>query len=152
MKRRIYVVTDGSAIGNPGPGGWAAVFACGRERWTLSGSVSWTTSAEMELTAAIEALRSMRTDTPIDLGSDSEYLIRGMRYLAVRWRGHGWRNSRGEPLQHQELWRELLQFNAMFPIRWRWVKGHDGHPLQTRADQLAYSEARSQYCELRRAA
>ncbi len=56
MNRRIYVVTDGSAVGNPGSGGWAAVFACGRERWTLSGDTSWTTSSEMELTAAIEAL------------------------------------------------------------------------------------------------
>lgn len=152
MKRQIYVVTDGSAIGNPGPGGWAAVFACGRERWTLSGSASWTTSSEMELVAAIQALRSMRSDIPIDLGSDSEYLIRGMRSLAVRWRGHGWRNSRGEPLQHQELWRELLQLNAMLPIRWRWVKGHDGHPLQTWADRLAYAEARRQSREIQKVA
>ncbi len=152
MKRRVYVVTDGSDIGNPGPGGWAAVFAYGGKSWTLSGSASWTTSSEMELTAATNALRAIRSDIPIDLGSDSEYLIRGMRSLAVRWRGHGWRNSRGEPLQHQERWRALLELNSVLQIRWRWVKGHDGHPLQSLADQLAYSEAKRQCQELLRAA
>ncbi len=123
MDKRIYVVTDCSAIGNPGPGGWAAVFACGRKQWTLSGAVPWTTSSEVELTAAIEALRSIPSGSHVDLRSDSEYLVRGMRYLVLRWSGQRWRNRRGSPLQHQTLWRELIQLDQTLHIRWRWVKG-----------------------------
>ena len=152
MNKRIYVATDGSAIGNPGPGGWAAVFACGREEWTISAASPWTTASEMELRAAVEALRSLDLNSQVELSSDSEYLIRGMRYLAARWCSQGWRNSRGLPLQHQALWQELLRLDRMYRVRWRWVRGHNGHPMQTRADAVAYSEAWHQRLEQRVAA
>jgi ribonuclease HI len=85
MRQHIHIVTDGSAIGNPGPGGWAAVLSCGRDRWRISGAVENTTANEMELTAAIEALKSIEIGSRVTLCSDSEYLIRGMRHLADRW-------------------------------------------------------------------
>jgi ribonuclease HI len=152
MKRQIQVVTDGSAIGNPGLGGWAAVFRCDKRRWTISGSVLGATASEMELTAAIEALRSVEHGSIVVLQSDSEYLIHGMRYLAVRWRKQGWRNARGSPLKHWELWQDLLRLNAMHTVRWQWVRGHNGHPMQTQADSLAYAQARQLLVESRRAA
>jgi ribonuclease HI len=97
----------------------------------------------MELRAAVEALRRTPTGACIELRSDSELLIDGMRFLVFRWQRCGWRNSRGFDLQHQELWRELHLLNADRTIRWLWVKGHSGHPIQSRADSLAYQAARA---------
>jgi ribonuclease HI len=97
----------------------------------------------MELRAAVEALRLTPTGARIELRSDSELLIDGMRFLVFRWQRFGWRNSRGFELQHQELWRELLALSAPRTIRWRWIRGHSGHPIQSRADALAYQSARA---------
>ena len=152
MNQQFYVVTDGSAIGNPGPGGWAAVLVNGRMQWEISGACSWTTISEMELMAAIQALRSIPAGSKVNLCSDSDYLIRGMNDLTTRWKNRGWRNRRGLPLQHQGLWRELLQLEKGVRIRWTWVRGHSGHRLQARADELAYAEARHRRLALRRAA
>lgn len=152
MKRQINIVTDGSSIGNPGPGGWAAVLTCGSKRRTISGSSEWATAPRMELTAAIEALRTLESGSRVCLSSDSEYLIRGMQHLARRWRREGWRNSRGELLQDRGLWQQLLRLDDDHHIRWTWVRGHNGHPIQTEADRMAYSAARSQLVRLREAA
>jgi ribonuclease HI len=152
MRSRVRIATDGSAIGNPGPGGWAAILSCDKKQWTISGSVSWTTAQEMELTAAIEALRSLPNGARVELLSDSEYLIQGIRHLAGRWCSQGWRNSRGLLLQDRELWQEVLRLDRVHQVSWRWVKGHSGHPMQAQADALAYSRARRQWVEQRRAA
>jgi ribonuclease HI len=149
MRPYIQIVTDGSAIGNPGPGGWAAIFNYRGRRWRLSGSAQITTASEMELTAAIEALRSLHVSSQVTLCSDSEYLIRGMRYLADRWETQGWLNSRGAPLRDREYWKYLLRLRDLHTIRWQWVRGHDGHPSQVEADALAYWEARHNGRELR---
>ena len=143
MDQTYRIFTDGSAIGNPGPGGWGVVVIQGKERWEMSGARPWTTISEMELVAAVEALRSLEGRARIELYSDSEYLIYGMRAFVARWQRQGWRNRRGTQLQHRELWRELIELNANFPIRWQWIKGHSGHRDQSRADRLAYEAARS---------
>jgi ribonuclease HI len=152
MKNRILIITDGSAIGNPGPGGWAAIFACERRKWSISGAAAMTTASEMELTAAVEALRSVEMPSVINLRSDSEYLIRGMRHLVTRWAGQGWRNNRGTPLQNVAHWQELCRLATIHHIDWRWVRGHNGHPIQTQADELAYFRAREAWVRLRAAA
>src|ERR1039457_3987058 len=110
--------------------------------------MSRTTVSEMELCAAVEALRLTPTGAQIEVRSDSELLIDGMRFLVFRWQRFGWRNSRGFELQHQELWSELLKLNERRTIRWRWIRGHNGHPVQTRADALACQTARTQWCSL----
>jgi ribonuclease HI len=79
----------------------------------------------------------------IELHSDSEYLIYGMRAFVSRWQRQGWRNRRGIELQHRELWTELIKLNTSLPIRWKRIKGHSGHRDQARADELAYQAARS---------
>jgi ribonuclease HI len=152
MKSPIRIATDGSAIGNPGPGGWAAILTCGKRQWELSGSALRTIASEMELTAAVQSLRSLPCGACVELLSDSEYLIQGMRHLAVRWRLQGWRNSRGAPLHDWQLWQELLDLDSVHDVSWQWVRGHNGHPMQTRADALAYSQARQLWVEQRYAA
>jgi ribonuclease HI len=152
MENTFHIFTDGSAIGNPGPGGWAAVLMTGGKSWEMSGSSSWATISEMELLAAVEALRSIPAGSLVQLCSDSELLISGMLFHIGRWKSQGWRNSRGAPLQHQELWRELLSMNKRMTIQWQWIRGHSRHPFQTRADVLAYQAARIQRCGLQMAA
>lgn len=152
MNNQFFVFTDGSAIGNPGPAGWAAVLVHGTKRHEIAGSVPWSTISEMELRAAVEALRRTPAGARIELRSDSALLIDGMRFRVFRWKRFGWRNSRGFELRHQELWRELLLLSADRRIRWLWVRGHSGHPIQTRADELAYQAARAATAQERIAA
>jgi len=152
MDNTFHVFTDGSVIGNPGPGGWAALLMRSGGNWEMTGSNPWTTISEMELVAAVEALHSIPAGSPVQLCSDSELLIHGMRFYVWRWQTQGWRNNRGIPLHHQELWKELITMNGRMNIRWRWIKGHSGHPDQTRADALAYGAARTLWCSLRMAA
>ena len=143
MDQTYRIFTDGSAIGNPGPGGWGVVVIQGKERWEMSGAYPWTTISEMELVAAVQALRSVEGRARIELHSDSEYLIYGMRAFVFRWQRQGWRNRRGTQLQHRELWTQLIELNTSLSIRWKWIKGHSGHRDQSRADELAYEAARS---------
>ncbi len=152
MNKQFFIFTDGSAIGNPGPAGWAAIVIHGTRRQEIAGSVPWSTVSEMELRAAVEALRLTPLNARIELRSDSELLIHGMRFLVFRWRRLGWLNSRGLGLHHQELWQELLQLNKHRTIRWRWIRGHAGHPIQSRADALAHKAARAQWDGIRMAA
>jgi len=140
MDKAIRIFTDGSAIRNPGPGGWCVVLIQGRERWEMSGAHLWTTISEMEPVAAVQALRPLPARARMELHSDSEYLMHGMRAYALRLQRNGWRNWRGTPLQHRELWTELIELNRILLIQWKWIKGHND---QTRADKLAYEAARS---------
>jgi ribonuclease HI len=152
MDNTFHVFTDGSVIGNPGPGGWAAVLMSGDKRREMSGSSPWTTISEMGLLAAVEALRTTPVGSDVQPCSDSELLIHVMLFHVERWRSQGWRNSRSTLLQYQELWRELLAMNERMNIHWQWIRGHSRHPFQTRADALAYQAARTQRCGLQIAA
>ncbi len=152
MYQTYRIFTDGSAIGNPGPGGWGVVLMQGPKRWELSGASPWTTVSEMELAAAIHALRTLPDRAQIELRSDSEYLIYGMRTFVLRWQRQGWRNRRGVRLQHRQLWAELLEQDARLRIRWIWLRGHNGHRDQVRADALAYRAARALWVRQKAAA
>lgn len=143
MTNIVRIFTDGSVIGNPGPGGWGAVVILGSKRREMSGGLQWATISEMELLAAVEALRSIPSGAQVELYSDSELLIQGMRGFVFRWRSQGWRNRRGSPLHHRDLWTQLIDLDVQLRIRWKWLRGHNGHPLQCRADALAYTAARS---------
>ena len=152
MDQTYRIFTDGSAIGNPGPGGWGVVVIQGKERWERSGAHHRTTISEMELVAAVQALRSVKGRARIELHSDSEYLIYGMRAFVLRWQRQGWRNRRGTQLRHRELWAELIEFNTRLAVRWKWIKGHSGHRDQSRADELAYQAARTLWARQKAAA
>ena len=143
MTTIVRVFTDGSAIGNPGPGGWGAVVIAGKNHREMCGAYPRTNISEMELLAAVEALRSIPAGSRVELYSDSELLILGMRGFVFRWQGQGWRNRRGAAIQHRDLWLQLLRLNLELNIHWKWLRGHNGHPWQSRADALAYGAARS---------
>ena len=152
MNHTFRVFTDGSAIGNPGPGGWGVVVMNGTRRWERSGGYARTTVSEMELVAAIQALRSLPPGVRIELHSDSQYLIYGISCFVFKWERDGWRNRRGCQIQHRQLWTELTSLNANREVRWVWLKGHNGHRDQTRADALAYRAARTLWSQEKAAA
>jgi ribonuclease HI len=150
--RTYRIFTDGSAIGNPGPGGWGVVVIHGPKRWERFGCCPGTTISEMELVAAVQALRPIADRDRVELYSDSEFLIYGMRSFILRWQRQGWRNRRGSPLQHRQLWAELLAHDARLSVGWTWLRGHNGHRDQTRADALAYQAARTLWVQQKAAA
>jgi ribonuclease HI len=152
VNQTYRIFTDGSAIGNPGPGGWGAVLMRGKRRWEISGAFPWTTISETELVAAIQALRPIPDGARVELHSDSEYLIYGMRIFVFHWLLRGWRNRRGNQLQHCGLWSELIALNVKLHIRWIWIKGHNGNLEQNRADRLAYQAARTLWVQQKAAA
>ncbi len=137
----IVVYTDGGAIGNPGPGGYGVVFKDGE---TLCGGFNKTTNNRMELLAVIKALEVLEgTSAPIVLHSDSRYVINGItKGWAKGWEKRGWKKSNGEAAMNPDLWATLLNRLAGLDIRFKWVKGHAGNPLNEAADHLANSMAK----------
>ena len=145
MKKSGTVVayTDGSCLGNPGPGGWAALLRYGDSNKELSGSEADTTNNRMELMAAIRALESLKRPCKVSLTTDSEYLRRGITEWLPGWQKRGWRRSNGRPVLNVDLWQRLQQARQEHDVDWRWVKGHSGHSENERVDYLANMAARS---------
>ena len=103
--KQVQIVTDGSCIGNPGPGGWACILRCDSEERELSGGEAQTTNNRMELTAAINGLKALRGICEVEVVTDSQYLKQGVTQYLSRWKINGWRTS--DPVLNQDLWREL---------------------------------------------
>jgi ribonuclease HI len=136
------VYTDGSCLGNPGPGGWA--WAVDGGRWD-SGGETRTTNQRMEVTAVLRALESL--PGPVHVISDSTYVVNCFRQQWwVGWKRRGWRNSQGKPLANLDLWQDLLALalDSSRPVTFEWVKGHSGDPMNDRVDQLATEAAARQ--------
>jgi ribonuclease HI len=133
----VEIHTDGACSGNPGPGGWAATLSWRHHARELSGSEPLTTNNRMELTAAIEALESLKRPMRVRLVTDSEYLRKGITVWLSGWKARGWRTADRQPVKNRDLWERLDAAAAMHEIDWRWLKGHAGHALNERADQLA---------------
>ena len=142
--QEVTVVTDGSCIGNPGPGGWACILRCENQEREMSGSHDDTTSNRMELMAAIEALRALKTPCHVRLVSDSMYLKKGISEHLPKWKANSWIKANGEPVLNQDLWDQLDQLAQKHEIQWEWTAGHADHADQNRADQLALQAARAQ--------
>ena len=139
------VYTDGSAEGNPGPGGYCALIRMpDRPDRELSGGTLHTTNNKMELTAAIVGLRTAfdAGASDVTVYSDSEYVIKGMTEWLSGWKRKRWQTSDGQPVKNRELWEQLAQLVEGRTVRWRWVKGHAGHPENERCDQVATAAAR----------
>ena len=137
MSGRVEIWTDGACAGNPGPGGWGAVLRYGRHEKELKGGEALTTNNRMELTAAIEALESLKRPCAISLHTDSQYLRSGITGWLAGWKRNGWRTIDRKPVKNEDLWRRLDAAAAQHAIEWRWVRGHAGHELNERADRLA---------------
>ncbi|MFZ5823303.1 MAG: ribonuclease HI [Bacillota bacterium] len=136
--REVTIYTDGACSGNPGPGGWGAILMSGDRTKELSGFEKVTTNNRMEIQAAIEALRALKYPCRVKLYSDSAYLVNAFRqnWLA-NWQRNGWINSKKEPVENQDLWRELLEVARPHQVEWIKVKGHADNPYNNRCDSLA---------------
>jgi ribonuclease HI len=137
--QRVVVHTDGACSGNPGPGGWGAILQWGDHTRELKGGEAHTTNNRMELTAAIMALESLKRPCVVDLHTDSEYLRQGITGWIKNWKRNGWKTADRKPVKNVDLWQRLDAALSQHQIRWHWVRGHSGHDLNERADELARS-------------
>jgi ribonuclease HI len=138
---RVTVYTDGSCIGNPGPGGYAAILKRGGTRKELAGGDPKTTNNRMELMGAIVALESFTRPLPVTLVTDSQYVINGITMWIDRWKVTGWKGSDRKLMKNADLWQRLDMARQRHQVEWRWVRGHSGDQENTRADALANAEA-----------
>ncbi len=133
----VHIFTDGACKGNPGPGGWGAVLKYGDHVKELKGYSSETTNNIMELTAVIEALKSLTRPCKIILTTDSNYVKNGITEWIHSWKKKGWKTANKKPVKNKEYWQQLDVEVQRHTIDWKWVKGHSGHPENERADELA---------------
>ena len=138
MTPKVVIYTDGACRGNPGPGGWGAILiaANGTEK-QLCGGERATTNNRMELMAAIQALEALKKPCKVELHTDSQYVMKGITEWVRGWKARGWKTAAREPVKNEDLWRRLDEARARHDVDWRWVKGHAGHELNERADELA---------------
>ncbi|MCZ2078689.1 MAG: ribonuclease HI [Bryobacterales bacterium] len=139
---KVRLTTDGSCIGNPGPGGWACLLRCAGHERVLSGAEKATTNNRMELVAVIQGLRALNRPCEVEIVTDSQYVQRGMSEWLERWRATDWKTAKGDPVANRELWEELVSLAQDHKTRWRWVRGHGRDADQQRCDALAAEAAR----------
>lgn len=136
--KTVYIFTDGACSGNPGPGGWGAVLRYNAAEKELSGSEKDTTNNRMELTACIEALKTLKEPCRVELTTDSQYVVNGItKGWAESWRRNGWKKSDKKPALNSDLWGELLELCERHEVNFNWIKGHAGHEENERCDRLA---------------
>ena len=139
--KRIQIHTDGACLGNPGPGGWAALLRYGAHEREVVGGEADTTNNRMELMAAISALESLTEACAIDLFTDSQYVRQGIGQWLPNWLRRNWRTAGGDPVKNRDLWERLHAAATRHRVAWHWVKGHNGDPDNERVDALARAAA-----------
>jgi len=136
---QVELHTDGACSGNPGPGGWAFILkhpVSGKAIERFGGERD-TTNNRMELQAVIEGLTALKSASLVDLFSDSQYVLKGLKEWMPQWKKRGWRTADKKPVKNQELWERLDELKGAHEIRFHWIKGHNEHPENERCDQLA---------------
>jgi len=134
---RVSIWTDGACSGNPGPGGWGAILRYGAHEKELKGGEALTTNNRMELTAAIEALESLKRPCQVSLHTDSQYMRGGVTGWLDSWKRNGWRTADRKPVKNEDLWRRLDAAAERHDVKWLWVRGHAGDVDNECADCLA---------------
>ncbi len=135
--KQVVIHTDGGCHGNPGPGGWAATLHYQNHSLEISGGEAATTNNRMELTAAIEALNTLKQPCDVEFFTDSQYVKNGITKWVAGWKSKHWRTASKQPVKNEDLWRALDAAAARHRIAWAWVKGHAGHVGNERCDELA---------------
>ena len=133
----IYIYSDGACKGNPGPGGWGALLVTDGHRKEISGGEANTTNNRMEMTAVIRALESLKRPSTVEVHTDSQYVQKGISEWMTGWKKRNWRTADGKPVKNQDLWLQLDALSQLHRVEWKWVRGHNGHPENERADALA---------------
>ena len=144
----VTIYCDGSSIGNPGKGGWGSVVADGARAKEIGGYEIHTTNNRMELTAAIEAIRLIKTKAKITIHTDSQYVIQGVTKWVFGWIKNGWQTKEKNDVLNRELWQELVEVSSKHEVEWKHVKGHSGIALNERVDQIANGFARKEEVKL----
>ena len=140
----IKIFTDGACSGNPGKGGWAAIIINKGEKKILFGKKINTTNNQMEMQAALEALKHLKDkDEVIELYTDSNYLRQGITEWIHKWKKNNWRTAAKKPVANRDLWIEISDLDEKMTVQWNWVKGHAGDPGNEKADELANIGAES---------
>lgn len=138
----VTIYTDGSCLGNPGPGGWCAILTEGARSKELFGGYKLTTNNRMELLAVIEALTALKRPCRVELWTDSQYVRNAIEKRWIdSWQRNGWKNAEKKPVKNQDLWQRLLPLLATHQVRFHWIRGHSGHRENERCDQLARAAA-----------
>lgn len=138
--KSVEIFTDGGCLGNPGPGGWAALLRHGETTRELSGGEIATTNNRMELQAAISALEALKMPCRVLFHTDSQYLRQGISEWVHGWKKNGWKTKSRQPVKNADLWKFLDELASKHTVTWKWVKGHSGHPENERCDELAAAE------------
>ncbi len=137
----IKIYTDGSCIKNPGNGGWAAIIFMNNEKIAITGNKKNTTNNQMELMAAIEALKKIPTGQKVQVYTDSKYVKLGITEWIEKWSQNNWKTSSKQKVKNLALWTELNEISKKHKIEWFWVKGHAGDPINEEVDTLAKKAA-----------
>ena len=133
----VEIFTDGACRGNPGPGGWGFILRAGTREKEGCGGEAATTNNRMELTAVIRSLEALKRPSHVSLYTDSQYVQKGISEWIHTWKRKGWKTADKKPVKNEDLWRQLDEVAARHEVEWHWVRGHDGHPENERADKLA---------------
>ena len=141
--KQVEIFTDGACKGNPGPGGWGVLLRMGVHEKEMSGGEPDTTNNRMEMTAVIKGLNALTEPCEITLQTDSKYVIDGITKWVHGWKKKGWVNASKQPVRNADLWHDLIEACHRHKVSWQWVRGHDGHVENERADKLASDAARS---------
>ena len=139
----IKIYTDGSCLGNPGNGGWAAIILIDKKKIQIKGSNKDTTNNQMELLAPIKALKKIPKGSNVQIFTDSKYVKSGITEWIHNWKKNGWKTASKQPVKNKDLWTELDQMTNEFQIKWSWVKGHSTDVLNNEVDLIAREAANS---------
>jgi ribonuclease HI len=141
--KSVHLFTDGSCLGNPGPGGYGALLVYNGHKKELSQGFKNTTNNRMELLAVIEGLKVISERCNVEVTTDSNYVKDGITKWIKNWQKNGWKTAAKQPVKNVDLWKALDIEVAKHNINWHWVKGHSGHPENERVDDLARNAAES---------
>ena len=141
INKMLKIWTDGSCLGNPGPGGWAFVATDGKNVAHRSGGECDTTNNRMELMAVIRALTAAHRHSEVEIHTDSQYVKNGMQTWIKNWRKNNWRTADRKPVKNQDLWQKLDELAGQIKIHWVWVRGHNGEEFNEKCDELARTAA-----------
>jgi len=139
--KKVSIYTDGSCLGNPGPGGWGSLLQFQQSVKEISGGFAHTTNNRMELLAPIEALNSIKERCEVNLYTDSQYVKNGINQWIHNWKKNGWRTSNKKAVKNADLWQRLDAACQKQNVKWHWVKAHSGHEQNERVDDLARAAA-----------
>ncbi len=134
---KVHIYTDGACKGNPGRGGWGALLVMGEHEKEIFGGEAATTNNRMELKAVIEALNALNRSCEVIVHTDSQYVQKGISEWIHGWKLRGWKTAAREPVKNADLWQALDAAQGRHQVEWRWVRGHNGHVENERADALA---------------